>query len=144
MDIINSTITFFSNFSPTPDFLSDIAAFEAVVIALAIPLSFEIVSRISERYQSEVISRKFIQNWSIKLLPIFLIFNMIFSISLRFFINSNTTSIIWKLLAWITFAGFLIIAVIFLFGFIPKLKRYMTDSDYVLEELFNEAEKSLK
>lgn len=78
------------------------------------------------------------------MLPIFLIFNIIFSISLRFFINSNTTSIIWKLLAWITFAGFLIIAVIFLFGFIPKLKRYMTDSDYVLEELFNEAEKSLK
>ncbi len=38
-----------TNFTPTPNFLSDIAAFEAVVIGLAIPLSFEIISRMSER-----------------------------------------------------------------------------------------------
>lgn len=141
---LGKTLSHFLNFVPTADFLSDVAAFEAVVIAIAIPLSFEIVSRISERYRSEVISKKFVQEWAVQLLPTFLIFNIILAVALRFFVNSNPTSIVWKLLAWIAFIGFLIIAGILLFCFIPRLKHYMTESEFVLEELFNEAEKSLK
>lgn len=132
------------DFTPTPNFLSDIAAFEAVVIGLAIPLSFEIISRISERYQSEVITKKFIQNWEIRWLPIFLIANIIITISLRFFVWDNPIGATWKILAWINFIGFLFIAGIFLFKFLPKLKRYMTDTNFILEELFNEAEKLFK
>lgn len=133
-----------TNFTPTPNFLSDIAAFEAVVIGLAIPLSFEIISRISERYQSEVITKRFLQDWEIRWLPIFLIVNIIIAISLRFFIPENFTYSLWKILAWLTFVGFLFIASIFLFKFLPKLKRYMTDTDFILNELFNEAEKLFK
>jgi len=132
------------DFTPSSAFLSDVAAFEAVVIAVAMPLSFEIVSRISERYQSEVISRKFMQHWIIRFLPIFLIINIILAVALRFFVKSNATSLTWKILAWTAFGGFVTIAVIFIFGFIPRLRRYMTDSDAVLEELFDEADKSLK
>lgn len=132
------------DFTPTPNFLSDIAAFEAVVIGLAIPLSFEIVSRISERYQSKVITKKFIQNWEIKWLPVFLIVNIIIAITLRFFVRDNPVWTTWKILAWITFVGFLFIAGIFLFKFLPKLKRYMTDTNFILDELFNEAEKLFK
>jgi len=139
-DILKSII----NFTPTPDFLSDVATFEAVVIGLAIPLSFEIVSRISERYQSEVITKKFIQNWEIKWLPVFLIANIVMAIALRFFVHDNLVWIMWKILAWITFIGFLFIAGIFLFKFLPKLKRYMTDTNFILNEFFNEAEKLLK
>lgn len=132
------------SFTPTPNFLSDIAAFEAVVVGLAIPLSVEIVSRISERYQSEVITKKFIQNWEIKWLPIFLIVNIIIAIALRFFVHDNPVLATWKILSWITFIGFLFIAVIFLFKFLPKLKRYMTDTNFILDEFFNEAEKLFK
>jgi len=137
-------LKFIINFTPTQNFLSDIAAFEAVVIGLAIPLSFEIVSRISERYQSEVITKKFLQNWEIKLLPIFLILNIISAIALRFFVPDNPVGTTWKISAWITFTGFLFIAGIFLFKFLPKLKHYMTDTDFILNNLFNEAEKLFK
>ena len=131
------------NFTPAPNFLSEIAAFEAVVIALAVPLSFEIVSRISERYQSEVISKRFIQEWEIKWLPRFLIANIILAVTLRFLVHSEPTSAIWKILAWITFGGFLFIAIILL-KFFAKLKCYMADTESVLNKLYDEAEKLLK
>jgi uncharacterized BrkB/YihY/UPF0761 family membrane protein len=137
-------LKFIISFTPTPNFLSDIVAFESAVIGLAIPLSFEIVSRISERYQSEVITKKFLQNWEIKLLPIFLILNIISAIALMFFVPDNPVGTTWKISAWITFTGFLFSAGIFLFKFLPKLKRYMTDTNFILNEFFNEAEKLFK
>jgi hypothetical protein len=137
-------LKFIIHFTPTQNFLSDIAAFEAIAIGLAIPLSFEIVSRVSERYQSEVITKKFFQNWEIKLLPIFLILNIISAIALRFFVPDNPAGTTWKISAWTTFTGFLFIAGIFLFKFLPKLKHYMTDTDFILNNLFNEAEELFK
>lgn len=134
-------VSFIVNFIPSPNFLADITTFESVIIGVAIPLSFEIVSRISEKYQSEVVSKHFIQNWEIKLLPIFLIINNILAIILRFSISIKPEGIIWKILAWTTFVGFLINIIIFLFDFVPKLKRYMTDINFILEKSFNEAEK---
>lgn len=138
-----NSISSILSITPTPDFLSDIAAFEAVVIALAVPLSFEIVSRISERYQSEVITKQFIQEWEIKWLPGFLIINIFLAIGLRFFVQGEPSSGAWKILAWITFVSFLVIAMI-LFKFITKLKSYMTDTEFILKRLYDEAEKLLK
>lgn len=131
------------SFTPLPNFLSDVAAFEGVVIALVIPLSFEIVSRISERYHSEVITKQFFGEWEIRLLPIFLLINILLAISLRFFVQSNPTDIVWKISAWIIFIFYLLIAII-LFRFIVKLKSYMIDFEAVLERLYDEAEKYLK
>jgi hypothetical protein len=53
-------------FSPSTGFLSDIIAFQGAVIAIAIPLSFEIIARISERYQSGILVEKFNQQWQIR------------------------------------------------------------------------------
>jgi hypothetical protein len=142
--VLRSIIAFLSDFTPNPTFLSDIAAFEAVVIAIAIPLSFEIVSRISERYESEVISRRFLDHWSIKWLPIFLIGNIIIAVVLRFFAGGDPKTSLWKVMAWTTLIAFLIIAVIILSGFIPTLRRYMREIDFVLEDLFDEAETLLE
>ncbi len=88
--------------------------------------------------------KKFIQSREIKWLPIFLIANIIIAITLRFFVHDNPVLTIWKILAWITFIGFLFIAGIFLSKFLPKLKRYMTDTNFILDEFFNEAEKLFK
>lgn len=131
------------NFTPSRDFLSDVAAFEAVVIGLAIPLSFEIVSRISERYKSEVITKRFIQEWSIQWLQGLLIFNIVLAVAMKFFVHDNPTADTWKVFAWIAFGGFLFTIVVLLL-FLSRLKRYATDIKFVLNELFDEAEELLK
>jgi len=144
-------IEFFSNiyfflkaFNPSPTFLSNIAAIDAVIIAIAIPLSLEIVSKISERYQSEIISKKFFQSYTVTLLPKLLVLNIIVAISLTFFIKENPSFMLWKSLAWITFILFLFIVLFFTFVFIPRVMRYMRDTKFILKELFNDTEKFFK
>lgn len=58
----------FNTFSPSLDFASDVIAYQAAIIAIAIPLSLEIISRISERYQSGVITKEFNRQWQLGLL----------------------------------------------------------------------------
>jgi hypothetical protein len=130
-------------FVPPRDFLSDVAAFEAVVIGLAIPLSFEIVSRISERYKSEVITKRFIHEWSTRWLQILLIANITLAVCIKFFVHEDPTSDIWKIVSWITFVGFIVTIIVFV-HFLRRLSHYATDADSVLNELFDHAEEFLK
>jgi hypothetical protein len=85
IEFISNIYIFLRAFNPDPTFLSNIAAIEAVIIAIAIPLSLEIVSKISERYQSEIISKKFFQSCTVTLLPKLLVLNIIVAVSLIFF-----------------------------------------------------------
>jgi hypothetical protein len=133
---------FFDWFSPNVGFLSDIVAFQSAVIAIAIPLSIEIVSRISERYQSGVITRKFKQQWQIKLLQILLITDIIIAVFLKFFISNDPISEPWKALAWIAFVIFLITAFI-LYKFFHILQSYVTDTTFLLNQLFDDMGKLL-
>jgi hypothetical protein len=133
----------FLQFSPNVNFLSDVAAFEAAIIALAIPLSFEIVSRISERYQSDVVSRKFDQEKINKALPVVLVINIALAIGLRFYEVEDPTSTAWKLFAWLSFLGFLFVAYLLL-RFIGVLKIYMSSTEGVIEKLFKDAENSIQ
>lgn len=143
IELRNSIINFFSNFSPSPGFLSDIAAFEAAILALAIPLSFEIISRASERYQSDVISRRFVKGWIISLMPYILLLNIVIAIAVRFFVNDNSVSQLWKIFSFISLVGFIIVAILFMFV-LKRLILYMSDSDLILRELFEEAERLLE
>jgi len=97
------------------------------------------ITRISERYQSEVISTRFFNEVSVKILPYFLIVNIVISITLKFFNLDQNKDILWKVFAWIVFATFIIIALIFIFKFIPKLKKYMTEPNFIIDDLFNQA-----
>ena len=144
IEFISNIYFFLKAFNPSPTFLSNIAAIEAVIIAIAIPLSLEIVSKISERYQSEIISKKFFQSCTVTLLPKLLVLNIIVAISLIFFIKENPSFVLWKSLAWITFFLFLFIVLFFTFAFIPRVMRYMRDTKFILKELFNDTEKFFK
>jgi hypothetical protein len=144
IEFISNIYFFLKTFNPSPTFLSNIAAIDAVIIAIAIPLSLEIVSKISERYQSEIISKKFFQSCTVTLLPKLLVLNIIVAISLIFFIKENPSFMLWKSLAWITFILFLFIVLFFTFVFIPRVMRYMRDTKFILKELFNDTEKFFK
>ncbi len=49
----------FYNFVPDPSFLSDIAAFEGVLIGVATPIALQVVSRTADRYNDNEIARIF-------------------------------------------------------------------------------------
>lgn len=127
--------------NPNINFLSDVIAFEAAVVAIAIPLSLEIISRISERYQSQVLTKKFNQELEVRVLPLILTATIIIAVSLKFF--GDSTSGIWKVLAWLVFVGFLSTSVM-LFIFSIKLRRYITNTEFLLGKLFGDAEKIFK
>ncbi len=134
---IESCLNWIISISPNTGFLSDIVAFQAAIIAIAIPLSLEIISRISERYQSGVITKKFSQESEIKLLPILLTIDIVAAIILKFFIPADSISGYGKILAWITFIIF-IFTIYILYKFFATLRRYITDTNFLLDELFND------
>jgi len=130
-------------FIPSSDFLSDIATIEAVMMGIAIPLSFDIISRISERFQSEVITKNFIKELEVKLLPLFLVINIILAITLRFFTKDIICSFFVKILFFILLLFFIIIFCIFI-GFFNKVRKYAIDTEYILNKLYGHAKKIIK
>ena len=129
--------------TPNPTFLSDVAAFEAVIIAFLVPLSIEIISKISERYNSDVITRSFEDNWENKILPPFLLINIVAAIMLRFFIQDGTDSLIWKILAWIVLFIFIYIAFA-IWRVINRIKLFVSDTKSVINQLYEDVEKSIE
>ncbi|WP_414755623.1 hypothetical protein [Anabaena sp. CCY 9910] len=130
------------NFTPKNAFISDVIAVQGAVIAIALPLSLEIISRISERYQSGVITRKFNQRWEIKLLPILLIIDIFMAVSLKFFGQTDSINGYWKVVAWLTFVIFLM-TIYILYVFFKTLRHYTTDTSFLLEQLLKDIEESL-
>lgn len=130
--------------SPNVSFLSDVAAFEAAVIAFLVPLSIEIVSKLSERYQSDVIIRAFEDSIENKYLPLILIINIIIAIVLRFFINDDTDDcLLWKIIAWLILVGFVFIACAIL-KIIRRIKVFMSDTQAVIDQLYKGIESAFE
>ncbi len=138
-----SWFSWVGNINPHPRFLSNVAAFEAVIIAFLVPLSIEIISKLSERYNSDVINRSFERYWANKILPTFLLINIVVAIVLGFFIQDDINSTIWKILAWIVLFSFICIAFT-VWRVIKKIKTFMGDTQSVINQLYQDVEDSLQ
>ena len=138
---VKPLIDFFDR-SISTEFLSDVAAFEAAIIAFLIPLSLEMVSRISERYQSEVVLRPFEDEWENRVLLRLLLANVLVALTMRFFLDDTHITGWWKPAAWIVFLVFLLTALT-IYRFIAKLKKYMTDTQFLIDKLFKDASKAV-
>lgn len=138
-----SWLNWFGQITPNPTFLSDIAAFEAAIIAFLVPLSIEIISKISERYNSDVITRSFENNWENKILPPFLLINIVAAIILRFLVQDDIRSVAWKILAWIVLFVFIYIAFA-IWRVINRIKTFMSDTKSVINQLYEDVEKSIE
>jgi len=124
------------------DFLSDILAFEAVIAGLVIPLGVEIISRISEQYESEMISKTFSNNWVIKYFPYFLMLNIFLNLALIFAKHLWEKSANGNILAWLSLIfGFF--AGLWLLGFIAVLSHH-TQTRYVVKELLKNARQTIR
>lgn len=129
--------------APAPSFLSDVAAFEAILISVAVPLSFEIISRLSERYSSGLIAKHFKRRFPVRVLPWLLICSILLAVALRFFVRDNPTAPVWKVAAWSVFGLFILTAFV-LMWFFWILMKYVSDTEYVLERFFDEAEEAIR
>jgi len=138
-----SPIDIFTKINPNPIFLSDIAAFEAILFAFLIPLSIEIVSKISERYQSEVIIKVFEEKWENKWLSRILVVNIVIAIFIRFLVGGHQDSVPWKIVAWILLIFLGIIAYL-AFRVIGNIKKYIVSPIHVIDELSNKAKKAFQ
>ncbi len=143
--IIDSVISFFGPVTPNPSFLSDVAAFEAAIIALLVPLSIEIVSKISERYNSDVITRAFEGSWGNKILPPFLLINVVAAVFLRFIVQEQGLNdlLIWKISAWAVFLIFMVVAFA-IWRVIIRIKIFVGDPKAVIDQLYKDVEESLE
>jgi len=138
-----SWFSWFGEISPNPTFLSDVAAFEAAIIAFLVPLSIEIISKISERYSSDVITRSFSNDWKNLLLPPFLLINIFLAILLRFFVQDTVNSLTWKISAWLMLIALFFIAFV-IWRVIVDIKTIMSDMRSVLNRLYEDVKKSLE
>lgn len=119
------------------EFLSDVIAFEAAIAAIAVPLSFEMVSRISERYHSDVINRVFLKDPLVRWFPRIILLHLILVITSKFF-RTSTYEIFWRSVDGALFVYFVVVVLLFAL-FLRRLRIYLTDTSYVLGLLLKQA-----
>lgn len=118
-------INFIINFAPTPDFLSDIAAFEGILIGVSIPISLQVVTWVVDRYSDQEIAQFFIKEPLYRAQYLLFLPSIIIAILLRFLNISNS------LILWLIF--FLLVINIFIFyKFIRLVEQYATNTDKLL------------
>ncbi|KJR42756.1 hypothetical protein MCHI_001345 [Candidatus Magnetoovum chiemensis] len=130
--------------NPNPDFLSDIAAYEGTILALFVPLIMEILSRISERYNSDVLTRIFERRWENKLLPYVLLITIVTAVVLRFAVHDgNSYPAAWKIIGWTLLAVFVSVAL--LIGLvIVRFKDFVSNAQLLIDGLYKNVEKSIE
>lgn len=141
--VLNVFMDWITKLKLNANFLSDIAAFEAVVIAFLVPLSIDIISKISDRYNSDVISQIFENDWANKILPPLLLVNIVLAIFLRFISQGDNQSLIFKIFELILFVVFVGVAFAIL-HIINLIKMYVSDTNSIINKLHEDIEASLE
>ena len=138
----NHISTWFKSITPQIGFVSDVVAYQAAIIAIAIPLSFQIISQISERYQSGVITRELKNQWQFQTLICLVVANSISAVFLKAFVEKLDE--VWKYsLAWFVFLTFIatfIVLLVFFYNFL----QYATDTKFLVDRLFTDLDEVLK
>lgn len=111
-------------------FLSDVAALEGVLLAVSLPISLDLVSRISGRYKSQEITKIFAKENLYKSLKILLPINIIIAIVLQFY-KIESPSCLYIVMS------FLIVSLIIFMFFIKLVESYSTSSDKLFLGRFN-------
>lgn len=109
------------NYSPNLTFLSDLAAFEGVLIGVAIPIALQVVTRTADRYRDPEITRFFTDEILYRLQYVFLLPNIAVAIFLRFLDLSNPW--LWLIFIW------LLIDIFIFYGFVRLVEAYVTNTD---------------
>ncbi|HEX7017421.1 MAG TPA: hypothetical protein VF209_00740 [Patescibacteria group bacterium] len=115
-------------------FISDALTVQTAILALLLPLSVDIVSRISDRYKSEIIMNRFIKEPFFRALAIILLLNITYLLFLSFFKVESFLLTGFSFL--LSIASMVLLALFF-----NLILQYVRSPSFVKEQLFNEAEK---
>jgi hypothetical protein len=131
------------SFSPSLGFASDVIAYQAAIVAITIPVSLEIISRVSERYQSGAVAREFSKQWQLKTLLVLIFTDALLGVTLKFFLVSEKIEMTaWKVVAWIVFIFFIATNIVLL-AFFRSLRQYVTSAKFLLDHFFNDLNQNL-
>lgn len=136
----NKVISSGSESDPTrnlSDFLTDVLAYQTAILALLIPLSFDVVSRISDRYRSEVIIKRFQKEVPFLGLIAVLVANITYILTLRFLSVESfwaNSVVLFLTAASIGFMGW----------FFWLIFKYTSGTSFIKEKLINDARQLLK
>lgn len=118
------------------DFISDALAFQTAILVLFIPLSMDVIARISDRYKSEIILRRFQREPVLKLLVPTLFINIVYILFLKYF---NTSEAIFSQIT-LTLE---LISLFLLAMYIKCLLNY-TRISYIKEHIISEVKSILQ
>ena len=131
-------IQYFIDHAVAVEFLSDVAAFEGIIIGVSIPISLQVVNLALQRYNDPEIARFFIRERLYKFQYISLLFNIAIVILFRF-IGLDSPFWLWFCFTW------LVVNMVIFYFFIRLVEEYMTDIDArVIKKCTNYVESILK
>ena len=145
MDIqFKSLVNALMGVTPDPLFLLMAAGFLGVIMAFLIPVSIEIISKVSAKYNSDVIVRLFQNNIISKFFPYFVLLNIAAMLVMRFFYGGEFyDSQLGKTIMWLLLIFSVIITA--LIGYlIYRMEKIISDDSVPLNMLIHQVEKSLK
>jgi hypothetical protein len=140
---IHQNIFSLFSFNPNIKFLGDIAVIEATFIALLIPLSIQIISKLSERYTSYIITDKFESNWEYRILPKLILINIGVVIILKFYLFDDVDTLFWRIISWILLLQFIFIAYL-IYRILYFVSKFLKNPYFVMNQLYKDIEKAIK
>lgn len=116
-------------------FVTDIGVFSGVILGVAIPLAYGVVSRISEKYNSDVISSLFANRLDVKFFPFILVTNIVVAVFLRYLGHLESDWGANELFHCLLLISFLI-SVVWTLQFIHVLSQH-SNPDYIVGKLLS-------
>ncbi len=127
---------------PNHDFIVITASLVISILAFLIPLSISIISKVSERYRSDVLSDIFKQKWFNKI-AIYLLAFEIFLIILSQFAGKSIPILYLKIIDWfILLLSFFILYITIMI--IKEIIKFISDNRYVINELAKNIEEIIE
>lgn len=130
-----------SAFTPKIDCLTDIIAFYIALLGVAVPLMMSIASQLSERYKSDVITRRVSRSTAARILLAVLFLNVLLLVPFRFFSECDWFLPFWRVSFWFILLMFIIVCIGF--GFFAWRILVQFDSSSMIDELFIDANRML-
>lgn len=126
--------------TPSEEFVKDIFMAYVTILSIGIPLSFDIVSRVSERFSTDAIYDLFLRNSYVNFLWYSLIGNIVFIIFIEFYFHKEKyQGYFWELSSWMLVAYFVLIILAFI-RYVYILGSFTRNEDTLLNLLFAEVE----